>query len=184
MRRLLLQILLSALSVTALAAPPRTMQEAEALCDSLPLRGPEGIWEFPDDDVKIMIMRDDEGRDSYSLYIVEAFDVYLHPGDRIGSMTGTVDPNRYRLSLFTQRKGERLKAPRECAATINEDTESMLIESAKLKFSLSSTGLLKGFWRMIRFRFENPLDDLPEGLIRIYPSYDGNGSSRRRPRYL
>ena len=154
-----------------------------ALCDSLPLQGPEGIWQFPDDDVRVLIIRDD-APEHYSLLIVDAFDINLHPGDRIGELTPTPDPVKFRLSLFTECRRGKLKTPRVCAATLDDDREALLVEGPKLKFSLSSTGLLTGFWRMIRFHIDNPASALPEGLIRVYPSYDGNGSSRRRPRYL
>ncbi|MDE6772767.1 MAG: hypothetical protein K2J49_09210, partial [Muribaculaceae bacterium] len=83
-----------------------------------------------------------------------------------------------------------LSNPRSCIATLSKDGETIILDkeekSLKLRFSLNPSILLPKMWRIVRIgtSTSKPKANPPAGMVRIYPSYDGNGSSRRSPRYL
>lgn len=162
---------------------PHDMEEARALCEEMPVSGIEGIWEYPEDRVKVLVLREGNGG-KYSISVVESDDCSLRPGEKIGYMEGGTDPDKYKMTLYTTRKSGRLADPRECLATYNENNEAIRVEKASVRISLNPSWMLPKFWRMVKVRVKDPLAGYPEGMIRIYPSYDGNGSSRRQPRYL
>lgn len=157
---------------------------AREMCDTLPLTGPEGIWKFDADKVTVLILRDEMNSERWNITVVESDDTALRGGDLIGWLESTTDPRKYRLNLFTTRKRGTLCKPGSCSAILSEQHESLRIERTKLKITFNPLGFLPHFWRSIRVKVSNPAKELPEGMIRIYPSYDGNGSSRRKPRYL
>lgn len=163
---------------------PADMTEARAFCDSLGTTGPEGIWMYPADDVSVIILRDDEAGMSYGIYVVETFDCALNAGDRLGTLQRSPDPAKFRLSMFSRVGKGRLKAPQTALATYNAKKQSMEIETPRLKMRFRPGRLLPYFWRCFSFSIVNPLTGLPRGMMRIYPSYDGNDSRPYEPRIL
>lgn len=168
---------------------------AKTLCDSLPLSGPEGIWLYPEDNVAVIILKRSGVSTltlpEYSITVIETNDVSLHPGDNIGILSATPERNKYQISLFTERHNSLLLKPKTVLAIINEEGESMILKKEKSKFnfrfSLNPYTLLPKTWRIIRMNTtsSNKNDVAPAiGMVKIYPSYDGNGSSRRQVRYL
>ncbi|MCM1153036.1 MAG: hypothetical protein NC328_05230 [Muribaculum sp.] len=166
------------------AALPCDMAAAEDLCDSMPISGPEGIWSFPEDNVIVLIMPDDTSQGEFRISVVQSDDCRLVPGEVIGCLKPSADADKFTLSLFTSRKRGRLSAPADCAATLVEKEEAIYIEKRKIKLKFNPLGFLPYFWRSIRFSISDPVKQIPNGMVRIYPSYDGNGSSLRKPRYL
>ena len=65
---------------------PLDLTEARALADSLPLADVEGIWEYPEDRVKVMVLRERSDDYSYTISVVESDDVRLRPGPLLGSV--------------------------------------------------------------------------------------------------
>lgn len=166
---------------------PRDMGAAVELCDSSPLDPVEGVWLYPDDNVTVLVLRRESSEQSfteYDLTVVSSSDCRLSPGDLLGRLTASADPSRFRLTLFTVRKDASLTLPGECLATLDVLKEALFVQSRKLKIRIGINTLLPRFWRIAKVSVDNPLDRLQPGMVRIYPSYDGNGSSRRKPRYL
>lgn len=188
MTRRLLIVILSLMFCHPFADAQREildMGAARDFCDSSPLDEIEGIWYYVEDDVKVLVRRNTLDDSVYDIQVVETPDCRLRPGELLGKMHVSADPRQFRMSLFTNRsKGGLLSDERECLAVLGKDGESLRIKGKKYKISLRSLYLLPRFWRMVRVVVDNPLDDLPRGLVKIYPSYDGNGSTRRSPRYL
>ena len=164
--------------------PPADYIEATAFCDKSDLRPVEGLWSYPEDDVSVLIIRDEHKKGVYNLYIVEAADCSLSPGMIIGELHDSADPDKFTLKLFTKVKKGILSAPAEAIATFSESKESLIVKK-KSNFSLrlNPTRLLPSFWRVASLSVKSK-ESAPEGMLKIYPSYDGNQSTRRAPRYL
>lgn len=163
--------------------PPSDILEAMDLCDKSDLRPVEGIWTFPEDDVSVMIFRDVDRQGQYGIWVVESADCSLSPRDRIGTLHDSPDPNKFNLSLYTRVQKGILNTPCNASAVLNQNNESITVTKPSIKISLYPGRLLSGFWRMVRLGI-NKAANIPEGIIKVYPSYDGNDSSKRSPRYL
>ena len=170
---------------------------AKEMCDQLPLENVEGVWLYPDDKVTVLILRQEEKVASpefstYSISVVETSDARLHPGEVIGSLTATAQDKVFKIELTTERKNDLLLKPKSVLATLNNDSDAFIIKRQKAPFkgrlNLNLSRLLPGFWKMVSMGVSqngnNSSVQLPAGMIKIYPSYDGNGSSRRKIRYL
>lgn len=194
----LLRIMTTFLAAAALAAAASVTAEAqtvaydidmaEEICAARALDPLEGVWIYPDDNVTVMILRSDDSAPGafreYDITVVASTDCLLSPGERIGSLSAGADPKQYRLTLYTGRGAEGLTGPRECLATLDKGNDALFVKGRKLKWRLNPFTLLPRFWRIARVSVDNPLDKMQPGMLRIFPSYDGNGSSRREPRYL
>ena len=173
------------------------IEMAKEICGTLPLDNVEGVWMYPDDKVTVMILKnDDSGLNNefpvYEISVVETSDARLHPGEKIGSLQTTAQENVFKIELSTERKNDLLLKPKSCLATLNKDADSFLIKKQKSPFkgrlNLNLSRLLPGFWKLVSVGVsssgnQNSVQP-PVGMIKIYPSYDGNGSSRRKIRYL
>lgn len=166
------------------------------ICDSIPLSPVEGIWTYPDDHVIVLLTRkaavSPADLPEYEISVVETFDCNLKPGEVIGSLSATTDRKKFRIKLFTRRKSGLLSSPESCMMTLTDDDEVLAFEKTKKKsgfrLNINPNSLLPGFWKIFRMSFSpssgNTNTPPPAGMVKIYPSYDGNGSSRRTPRYL
>lgn len=163
--------------------PPADMLAVQELCDNADLRPIEGIWTYPED-VSVLIYRSEEKKGTYSIYISEAADCDLKPGMKLGELRESAEPDKYNLSQFTSIKRGILSVPATAVSTYSENKESLTVrKNGKFRLRINPTRLLPSFWRIANVTVKSG-GHAPEGLIKIYPSYDGNGSTRRAPRYL
>ena len=173
------------------------IEMAKEICAELPLEEVEGVWLYPDDKVTVLILRDDEKGDSnqfpeYSITVVDTSDARLKPGEKIGKLTMTSDERVYKIELLTEKKNDFLLKPKSCLGTLSKDGESFGIKKQKAPFkgrlNLNFNRLLPGFWKIVSVGVSpngnNTGVTIPTGMVKLYPSYDGNNSSRRRVRYL
>ncbi len=144
----------------------------------------EGIWEYPEDGARVLIMADDTHPDTYAIYIIRTPDCRLEFGDIIGRLHPTVDTKQFRLEQWTHKNKSIFSNAENCAATLSADGESIRVKAPKLKLKINLNTLLPRFWRIVRVSYKNPVEDLPAGLIKVYPGYDHNGSLRRKIRIL
>lgn len=183
--------------VTAYTPVAYDMAKAMEICDSIPLENPEGIWIYPDDNVIVLILKDKEKSQIalpvYNISVIKSNDVRLSPGDLIGSLQASVKPKKYLMTLMTERKKGILSRPSSCMAELSDEGETILVnndkDKFKLRFSINPRTLLPGLWKVVSLGASSSSSfpdskAIPSGMIKIYPSYDGNGSSRRSPRYL
>lgn len=173
------------------ASYPIDITEAKEIVDATCYRDVEGIWEYPGDGIKVLVMKDPFADYQFSISVVESEDVRLKPGQLIGMLEESAEPEKYRMKLFTAVKHGQLAKLCDCVAHLKSDKDVMLVQAPKLKLNLGvSTGglLLPDFWTRVRgtvrMSVDNPAANLPEGMRKVYPSYDGNGSSRHNPRVL
>lgn len=173
------------------------IEAAKSFCDSTALEEPEGIWIYPDDGVTVLITHRNNLSPSslpeYDIRVVDSSDVRLHPGDVIGKLSALPERKKFEVSLFTERGAQGLLKPKTILATLGDEGETLLLKKEKSKFNLRFTFnpsiLLPKLWRVVRTNSSmntSPMQatSAAVGLVKIYPSYDGNGSSRRKPRYL
>lgn len=173
------------------------MDMAREICDELPLDAVEGVWLYPDDNVKVLILEKKEGGENnsfavYEISVVETSDARLHPGDVIGRLTASPQDNVYKIELSTEKHNGLLLKPKSCVANLSKEGDSFLIKKQKNPFkgrlNLNFTRLLPGFWKIVSTGISTTGTgreiQVPVGMIKIYPSYDGNGSFRRKVRYL
>lgn len=169
---------------------------AKDICNELPLENVEGIWLYPDDKVTVLILKEEDTAsknsfDAYTISVVDTSDARLHTGDIIGRLYSTSDNKVFRIELSTERKNDLLLKPKSCLATLTKDGDEFVIKKQKAPFkgrlNLNLSRLLPGFWKVVSMGISqqnNNTVQVPVGMIKIYPSYDGNGSSRRKVRYL
>lgn len=172
------------------------MQMAKEICTELPLDQIEGIWEYPDDHITVMMLRNEKlGSEVFPVYditVVETTDSFLHPGDYIGKLEATAKDGVYKIELLTEKKKELLLSPKSVTAELSKEADALLIKKQKspfrLRLNLSFNRLLPGFWKIVSTGISpnNNTDNTkpPVGMKKIYPSYDGNGSVKGRIRYL
>lgn len=153
-------------------------------CDTAPLDRIEGIWEYPDDGVTVLIRRQGATTGIYEVVAIDSEDTRITPGNIIGQLESSPDPRQFRLTLLTKARKGVLGTPAQCLATLSTEGDALFVKSKKTKIIFNPSVLLPRFWRVARIRTSDPLDKMPAGMIKVYPSYDGNGSSRRQPRYL
>ncbi|MDE7080251.1 MAG: hypothetical protein K2O78_01155 [Muribaculaceae bacterium] len=161
---------------------------AEEFLRPLPLRPLEGLWEYPADEVTVMVIRDADAKGRYNILLVEAVDCRLVPGMCLGWIEESADKSRFRISLSSKIHKGVPAGHMQGLATLNADADALIIEMPKVKVSLSPSLVLPSLWNYLRLSVrmstKNPLDRLPQGWIKVFPSYDGNGSSSRYIRYL
>lgn len=186
LKRILLVVVLMTASLSARSwKVPVDILEAQELCNEMDLRPVEGLWLCPEDDVVLMIMRHNSDESKYLVTVVESSDCSLIPGMEIGHLSISPDPNKFKLKLFTKVKKGVLQLPCEAAATYSPNNEALTIEKPSIKISFQPGRLLPYFWRTARITVKNPADRIPEGMIKIYPTFDNNSNSlKRHPRYL
>lgn len=172
------------------------IDKAREICDRSPLESVEGIWIYPDDNVTVLILhRDDVDENKFPQYdisVVKTTDVRIRPGEVIGSLTATPDKDIYKIELATESKNDYLLKPKSVLATLNKDRDALIIKKQKVPFkgrlNFNFNRLLPGFWKIVSMgisqRENSNSAQPPVGMVKIYPSYDGNGSSRRKVRYL
>lgn len=173
------------------------IDRAIEICSTLPLDPIEGVWIYPEDKVTVLIIKDNHNSVStlphYSITVVESDDCRLVSGDKIGSLTATAESSKYEITLFTEKNKDLLQKSNSCVASLSKDADALILKGNKskkfnLKLNLNLSRLLPNFWRFVRLSSSSGNNTStgtpPVGMVKIYPSYDGNGSSRRQPRYL
>ncbi len=151
----------------------------------MPLMDPEGIWEFPDYNVTTVIIRENDRCNTFGIWVVDSENCAVSPGSRLGTLSTSLQSGKYALKIFSSFKKGQLSAPREALATLSVKDEAIFIDKLKIDFTINPLAMIPSFARrMFRLKFNDPIRQIKKGLTKIYPSYDGNGSSRRQPVYL
>lgn len=176
-------ILLSGLS----AFSQNRLEEARHWCDTASLSAMEGIWLLPHDNIYLLARRSSAAVNSeYSLSVVAALDGITEPGTNFGCLRHTPDPKKFVISLPTKMSASGPQKFHDCDLLLADDGSSLIIAppKKKYKFTLSPLSLLPGFWHIARFSYSPQSETQTQGLIKVYPDYDGNGSERHNPRFL
>ena len=180
-RRPLLTILaLLCMTVSARCLEICDMGAAREWCDTTMLDRIEGIWEYPEDHTTVLISRTPHDASLYDIIAIESPDTRLMPGDKIGYLRASADADKFEMAVYRTKKLNGIFAePGKCLAQYDAKDDAFIVKGRSMKFSLGSRWLLPAFWRMIRVSLKDPLENLPKGLVRIYPS-----TKRHKPDYL
>lgn len=172
------------------------MDQAMEICNNLPLESIEGVWLYPDDQVVVLILNDENSghlqMPKYTISVVETSDVNLSPGEIIGFLTSTPEDRSYKIELATEKKNDFLLKPKTCLAKLSSNGDALTFKKQKTgikgRLNVNFNRLLPGFWKIVSTGISTNGSgnkvEAATGMIKLYPSYDGNGSSRRKPRYL
>lgn len=191
-------LLLAAASTASLHAEDASLWSAAGICTdrgvaeqhlaSLPLRPVEGIWEYPADEVALLVIRIPGEKGRYGVYLLESVDCRLWPGMQLGWLEESADRMKFRISLSSKLHKGIPVGHMQGVATLGKNADMLTIDMPKVKFTITPSVLLPSLWNMLRLSVRlttrNPLDRLPEGWVKTFPSFDGDGSSSRYTRYL
>lgn len=155
------------------------MEAAKIYCDSAPLQRIEGIWDMTTADCKVLICRVTDSDSEYDIIVLESDDSRLLPGDVLGVVESSANPDQFKLTFKTGVKWNV-----NCLATLSADEMSLRIERPKRKLKLSPYMLLHKFWGLFRYESDNPVDRLQQGMVRLYPRGVVDSANRFHIRYL
>ena len=165
---------------TAFSKEISDMGAAIDWCDQAMLDRIEGIWEYPSDYTSVLIRKSNTEKGHYDILVVESADTRLNPGDKIGYLKSSPDPDKFEMGLYRTKLESGVFAELgKCLAQFNEGKDALLTQGRGIKFSLGSRYLLPSFWKLVRISVKDPLSNLPKGLVRIYPK-----TKRLQPDYL
>lgn len=167
-------------ALTASARYPADEGMARAYCDTVSLNPLEGIWEFPEDDTRVLICRAADGSAAdYDIVALSSPDCRITPGQKIGNATKSADARAFTLSLCRQLVKDILADPAKCSARLSDGDSSLTFKPRKLTISLRTLNILPNFWRRIRFNIKAPDEEIPKGMVKIYPiPYGSNNAGK------
>lgn len=174
----------------AMVLPGYSPEEAKARLDASPLQPIEGIWEYPDEMVTVVVERFSSpqfsGKLKYHIVLIDSEDLSLLPGTVIGYIAESADDRKFELWLYSEQDGINLLGPGKCVATLEGDGTSLIFKRSSLKtrirFNLSR--FLPKLFRFISISPYIDKEELPIGFSKIYPALDDNESRHHEIRYL
>lgn len=197
MRRKLLFILLISVGLTAqwaLAGVPQStvvlpgIDEAtmKAKFAETDMQQMEGIWEYPNEEMKLAIERyKGEKNIAYRIVLLASADLELIPGTVVGYIARSAVANKFQLWIYTERSKVGLKSPLECVATLSTDGTSLTFDPPhyKVKVRLNLARFFSKIFRGVSVTPEKVEEKLPVGFRKVFPA-NGNGEKFNEIRYL
>lgn len=119
----------------------------------------------------------------YAIRVVGGCPLGFKAGETIGRVFPTTSPDQFKISMRTSGR-KLVKKWVDFAGILVDEGYALNVSTTQTKYRFNPIGLLPGFWRVVRSRTSDPLDKLPRGLIKLSPSYDGNGTQRNQIIYL
>ncbi len=158
--------------------------QAEEMIVDLPLHPVEGIWEYPADEVALMVLRDTDRKGLFKIYYVEGTDCRLYPGQSVGEIEETAERSKFKISLCSRISDGLPGHSQTGVATLSEQDDRLIIEMPRLKLKFSPSVIFPTLWNKLRLNMRihtsDPLDKLPEGWIKTFPSADSATPSKIR----
>lgn len=197
MRRNLLFILLISVGLTAqwaLAGVPQStvvlpgIDEAtmKAKFAETDMQQMEGIWEYPNEEMKLAIERyKGEKNIAYRIVLLASTDLELIPGTVVGYIARSAVANKFQLWIYTERSKVGLKSPLVCVATLSADGTSLTFDPPhyKVKVRLNLARFFSKIFRGVSVTPEKVEEKLPVGFRKVFPA-NGNGEKFNEIRYL
>ena len=181
MRRKLLLILLISVGLTAqwaLAGVPQStvvlpgIDEAtmKAKFAETDMQQMEGIWEYPNEEMKLAIERyKGEKNIAYRIVLLASADLELIPGTVVGYIARSAVANKFQLWIYTERSKVGLKSPLECVATLSADGTSLTFDPPhyKVKVRLNLARFFSKIFRGVSVTPEKVEEKLPVGFRKV-----------------
>lgn len=144
---------------------------AEDYCSTSCSTEIEGIWDYTEEGFTCLIMRNEgfNRADSYRMIVLESEDARLIPGVTVGHIFATPERNTFDMYIYTSYKSDRVCRPKECMAKLSDDAQGLILKHRRLKFSINPVSLLPWIWRLMTVRVDDPLYNMPRGLVKIKP---------------
>lgn len=161
---------------------------AEQILTGIPLSPIEGIWEYPADEVSLMVLKDNSAKGKYNIFFVEGIDCRLWPGQELGSIEETANSTKFKISLCSAISDGLPGQVLTGLATLSDNSDVLTIEMPKMKLRLTPSIIIPTLWNRLRLNLRikstDPLEKLPEGWIKTFPSDDVNKTVHSGLRYL
>ena len=146
----------------------------------------EGIWEYPNEEMKLAIERyKGEKNIAYRIVLLASSDLELIPGTVVGYIARSAVANKFQLWIYTERSKVGLKSPLECVATLSGDGTSLTFDPPhyKVKVRLNLARFFSKIFRGVSVTPEKVEEKLPVGFRKVFPA-NGNGEKFNEIRYL
>lgn len=161
-------------------------------CDSVPLRGPEGIYVWPDRGAIVLVRANSSNADmaltpgSYEIIALQCTDILIAPGQTLGYLFPSADAEEYTLHLYSHISESGLTVPKRYAAKYDPMQSSFRIKGRRMQLTVNPLALVPKLRSLLRLKIDNPLSDIPDGLRRLYPppAPTPNNPSLPFPRYF
>ncbi|HIT15267.1 MAG TPA: hypothetical protein IAA88_02645 [Candidatus Avimuribaculum pullicola] len=206
LRHILAAMLIAMLAATACAAdgeyygdtppaqapilPGYSIEHIRQRLAESPLQPIEGIWEYPEEMMTIVVEQFSSPQFShklkYRIVLLDSEDMSLLPGTVIGYIAESADDKKFQLWLYSQQDGLKLLGPSQCVATLQDGNTSLIFKRGSLKMRVRFN-LTRFLPRLFRFISVSPYidkEELPIGFSKVYPAYDDNESMHHEIRYL
>lgn len=173
------QIITICLTTDNIAAQKKICDKGMAIewCSRNSLQPVEGIWDFPEDNVTVLITRKHDNPNitspTYCMIAVETPDCRIKPGEVIGELEELPDAKSYKIKIKSKRNGLSIFAPTSSLAILTNNNRGLIVKKSKVKVTLNPSVMLSKYLRIVNFKFLNPVSDAPSGLLKIYPNDDG-----------
>lgn len=156
---------------------------AKTYCDSAPLRGPEGIYSWPDAGALVLVRDASAPADAsphYEIVALQASDILMEPGQTVGYLYPTASEADYHLYLY-EVGDEGASSPRHLAARYDAGRHSFEFKDSKTRVRFNPFFFIPRVRSAVRVQRENPAADLPDGLRLVYPVAEAKAAL---PRYF
>lgn len=163
---------------------PLDLRRAAEMVDSVIAAGCTdpvvGLWSFPEDGVEVAILPADNSCSVFQITVADSGIASLPTGKVIGRIESSAEPKVYKLS-FVPTDIKRVLKGMKCSARLSADGEGLAVKTSGVNLRLNPLGFLTNFTRVLRLSVDVPVENAPEGLLRLYPTFDSSGGSRRHP---
>lgn len=187
-------LLASVIAFAAIAGVPKDTEILPGIDEAtmkakfaeMDLQHMEGIWEYPNEQMKLAIERyQGEKNIAYRIILLASTDLELLPGTVVGYIAPSADPKKFQLWMYTERSKVGLKSPMECVATLSADGTSLTFDPPhyKVKVRLNLVRFFTKIFRGVSVIPEKVEEKLPVGFRKVYPA-NGNGEKFNEIRYL
>ncbi len=158
----------------------------KAKFSEMDLQPMEGVWEYPNENMKLAIERwKGDGNVAYRIVLLASADIELLPGAVVGYMAPSADSKKFQLWIYTERSRDGLKSPMECVATLSADGTSLIFDPPhiKMKVRINLARVFTKIFRGVSVTPEKVEEKLPVGFRKVFPA-NGNGEKFNEIRYL
>lgn len=194
LKPLFILLLAGLMTLCASAAVPKVsvtlpgIDEAsvKAKFSEMDLQPMEGVWEYPNENMKLAIERwKGDQNIAFRIVLLASSDIELLPGAVVGYIAPSADSKKFRLWIYTERSQEGLKSPMECVATLSADGTSLIFDPPhiKVKVRVNLARVFTKIFRGVSVMPEKVEEKLPVGFRKVFPA-NGNGDKFNEIRYL
>lgn len=174
----------------AIVLPGYSEEMARDRLSASPMQPLEGIWEYPEEMMTLVIEQFSSPQFSrklkYRIVLLSADDMSLLPGTVIGYIAESADNEKFELWLYSEHDGKLLTGASKCVATLDADESTLTFvrSEIKLRVRFNVMRFLPKIFRFITLSPYKEGEELPVGFRKVFPSYDNNGSRPGEVRYL